>query len=580
MLRRRLLRPRIFLLRRQVLPVLLPRYQHLLPVCAGDRELLPERGLLPARPEVLWQRLLPRLSVLSVTATDEAWENAMEVVLLVVRLLLSSVFALAGVTKLLDRQGTRRAMLGFGIPSGLAAPVAAVLPFAEVAVAAALILTATAWWGALAALALLLGFTGAMGYQLARGRAPECHCFGQVSSEPVGPSTLVRNLILAVLAAVVIGAGPTRAGLSTAGRFGSTTDLHRLADYLDVMTMVLVALGSTVLVLWRQQGQLAQRLRELEADLTGDDAVAIGATATQGPSFVTASPFQLPDLTGNPVALDDLIVGGRRLLLIFSDPDCGACTTLLPQISQWQHEHADILKVAVISQGTAEANRAKVDQYLVAPVLLQRDREVSEAYRVPGTPCAILVNPDGTTNRTVACGESEIRNLVAQAVGVPARRSLHVVSSHTNSGGTQPGMDHVDGGLSPVATVGTPAPGFLLPDIDGRLVKLDDLRGDQTLLLFWNPDCGHCEAMLPELRDWETRSAPEGVRLVLISTGDVEANRALGLSSRILLDENFTTGRAFGVSGTPMAVLVDDGGRIASTIAAGASAFWKLVGRP
>jgi protein-disulfide isomerase len=100
------------------------------------------------------------------------------------------------------------------------------------------------------------------------------------------------------------------------------------------------------------------------------------------------------------------------------------------------------------------------------------------------------------------------------------------------------------------------------------------------LLLFWNPTCGHCQVMLPELRAWEERPTTQRPALVVISAGDIEANRALGLSSRILLDEDFTAARAFGVNGTPMAVLVDAKGRIASPVAAGAPAIWRLAGTP
>jgi peroxiredoxin/uncharacterized membrane protein YphA (DoxX/SURF4 family) len=509
-----------------------------------------------------------------------AEENVMEAVLLVVRLLLASVFMLAGLTKVVDRPGTRQAMLGFGVPTRLAAPFAAVLPFVEMAVAVTLALTVTAWWAAVAALGLLLVFSAAMGYQLAHGRAPECHCFGQVSTEPIGRSTLLRNLFLAALAVMVISVGPTRAGMSMTGWLGSTADIHRLAQYLDVITMSVLALVSIALVIWRQQGQLAQRLRELEASLTPYEATETEPTTAQTPASVPAPRFSLPDVAGNPVTLDDLISDGRRLLLIFSDPDCGACNALLPEVSRWQREHANTLKVAVISRGSVEANRVKVDQYPVAPLLLQRDREVAEAYRVPGTPCAILINPDGTMNRPEACGESLIRKLVAQAVSPPARRSLPVAASRGDTDNSPSGAEHVEKPLSLVPPVGAAAPSFVLPDLYGHLVKLDDLQGGQTLLLFWNPNCGYCAAMLPELRDWETLSSSERARLLIISTGDVEANRALGLSSQIVLDENFTVGREFGIGGTPMAVLVDAQGKIASSIAAGAPAFWKLVGRP
>jgi hypothetical protein len=54
----------------------------------------------------------------------------MDSLLLVARLLLALVFAIAGVAKLSDREGSRRAIAGFGVPSALAAPRGLVLPLA------------------------------------------------------------------------------------------------------------------------------------------------------------------------------------------------------------------------------------------------------------------------------------------------------------------------------------------------------------------------------------------------------------------------------------------------------------------
>src|SRR3712207_9448411 len=65
----------------------------------------------------------------------------------------------------------------------------------ELAVAAALVFTTTAWWGALGALLLLLLFAVAIGANLARGRKPNCRCFGQLHSAPAGWSTLARNAV-------------------------------------------------------------------------------------------------------------------------------------------------------------------------------------------------------------------------------------------------------------------------------------------------------------------------------------------------------------------------------------------------
>src|SRR6266852_7436324 len=137
----------------------------------------------------------------------------MDIVLLLARLLLAVVFVVAGLAKLGDRAGSRQALIGFGVPARLVTPLTVLLPLAELAVAVALIPTASAWWGALGALALLVLFITAIGYNLARGRTPDCHCFGQLHSAPAGWSTLLRNVVLAAIAGFVVVFVRTTTGL-------------------------------------------------------------------------------------------------------------------------------------------------------------------------------------------------------------------------------------------------------------------------------------------------------------------------------------------------------------------------------
>ena len=114
----------------------------------------------------------------------------MSVVVLLARLVLAVVFLVAGIAKLADLAGSRQALRDFGVPAKLSTPFGVLLPLAELAVAVALLPAASAWWGALGALALLLVFVAGISYALLRGRTPECHCFGQLHSAPVGLPTL------------------------------------------------------------------------------------------------------------------------------------------------------------------------------------------------------------------------------------------------------------------------------------------------------------------------------------------------------------------------------------------------------
>src|SRR6266403_2794488 len=152
----------------------------------------------------------------------------MTLLLLFARLLLCAVFLVAGLAKLADLSVSRQAMRDFGVPNKLADFFGLLLPLTEIAVAVALVVPLTSWWGAIGALALLLLFVVGIGYNLAHGRTPDCHCFGQLHSAPAGWSTLIRNLVLAALAGVVVGFGRATPGPGLVDLLAGLTITQRL----------------------------------------------------------------------------------------------------------------------------------------------------------------------------------------------------------------------------------------------------------------------------------------------------------------------------------------------------------------
>jgi uncharacterized membrane protein YphA (DoxX/SURF4 family) len=138
----------------------------------------------------------------------------MEVILLLTRIFLFGIFALAGIGKLLDLEGSEKAVRDFGVNEELAKPLAIFLPAAELLIALAFVPVSTAWFGALGAGFLLAVFIGGMLWQMAKGNAPDCHCFGALHSEPVSKKSLLRNFIFAALALFLIASGSKKQGLS------------------------------------------------------------------------------------------------------------------------------------------------------------------------------------------------------------------------------------------------------------------------------------------------------------------------------------------------------------------------------
>jgi thiol-disulfide isomerase/thioredoxin len=131
----------------------------------------------------------------------------------------------------------------------------------------------------------------------------------------------------------------------------------------------------------------------------------------------------------------------------------------------------------------------------------------------------------------------------------------------------------------PAMPVGSPAPVFALPDLNGSVVDSAHFNGNGTMLLFWNPACGFCQRMLPQIREWEKVKAGSAPRLVLISSGSQGANRDMGLESAVLLDNKFAVGQLYGANGTPSGLLIDSDGKVASALAIGAPAVMEILAR-
>ena len=510
----------------------------------------------------------------------------MDTALLLARLVLAAVFVVAGVAKLADPAGSREAMRGFGLPGRLAAPAGLLLPIAEIAVAVLLLPLASAWWGGLGALVLLLTFVLGIGYNLARGRQPDCHCFGQLHSEPAGIPTLIRNGILALLAAFVVTAGYDDAGSSIIGWADDLSAAGWVALVIGAVALVLlVAEGWALVHLLGQNGRLLLRLDALEAAMAGSGGAPIRPAAAAAPppppGLPVGSPapaFSLSGLHGETMTLDALRAAGKPVLLIFSDPNCGPCNALLPDIGRWQREHGGVMNVALVTRGKPEANRSKSAEHGISNLLLQADREVSQAYLANGTPTAVLVRADGTIGSPPAPGAEAIKQLVARTVGSPAPVQAVAARANGNGNGSADTARQAPPVPAPPAgKTGQPAPELKLPDLDGNEVNLSAFKGAKTLVLFWNPGCGFCARMLEDLKAWEAAPPPGSPTLLVVSTGTVEANRALGLRSTVVLDQGFNAGRTFGASGTPSAVLVDAEGTIASGVAVGAPSVLALA---
>jgi hypothetical protein len=125
---------------------------------------------------------------------------------------LGVIFAASGAMKLADLELFEGAVANYRLlPHWMEKPFAMTLPVVECAAAAGLLIPATRAPAALASLALLAMFTGAVAINLARGRTNiDCGCFGPALRQELSAWMLPRNAMLAALGAAALMPAPAR----------------------------------------------------------------------------------------------------------------------------------------------------------------------------------------------------------------------------------------------------------------------------------------------------------------------------------------------------------------------------------
>jgi len=121
-----------------------------------------------------------------------------------VRILLLLIFLQAGLQKLRHLGELEGVVQNYRVlPDYAARPVSIILPFAELAVAAGLLINISPW-AELSAAALLGLFAAAMAVNVARGRREiDCGCFSTSLKQVVSGWTVSRNCVLAMAALLV-----------------------------------------------------------------------------------------------------------------------------------------------------------------------------------------------------------------------------------------------------------------------------------------------------------------------------------------------------------------------------------------
>jgi len=489
----------------------------------------------------------------------------MEIVYLYLRLFLAAVFSIAAVGKILDFRGSEKSVREFGVPASLAKAVAFCLPVVEIAIAVMLINMNSAFAGSIVAAIILAVFTIGMVFQRVKGNAPDCHCFGAVGSEPVGISTIARNLVLLLLAVALVFSADIRRGGSLFEQPGTLIAPLLASSVLPVIVLILFSYANG---LKKRTVELASKVEALEGILMGESG---GANANighpedgipVGAPMPPASALSVRNIHGGTLA--QRLTEGNHVV-VFVGPDCGPCAAMLPDLISLRDEYDGRLQVSLVSEGDIERNTDKFTDFGLENLFIQEKKEISSLFLAKWTPTAVLISHGRIASR-VAAGEANIRKLFEFQNG----RDFSAENLFTPTGIARSRY-----------RIGEKLPDFSIFTADGESIRSDQFGPAGGVIIFTNSSCTHCDVVADSvirLRDRDGGSHSDGFRFLFLNSDDPTKLIQKGLADCTAVDEGHSLGKRCGAFGTPSAVLVDSDGRIASETAVGSVAIDALLG--
>lgn len=487
----------------------------------------------------------------------------MELILLMIRLALFGILAIAGVGKLLDREGSEKAVAAFGTPEPFVKTFAILIPIAELIFGFCFLFVTYSWTGAAGALLLMVTFIGGMLIQMIKGEAPDCHCFGQIHSEPVGAKSLIRNILIAILPIVLLLNGRDTQGFA----LGETNGQIASNVVLSILVVAVFVAAAYVWRLTRENTSLKRRVELMEMLDNGGVPLERNEAGDPTDSLPIGSPFpdfKLPDVGGKIVTFDHLLAEPIPKLFLFVGPTCKPCKAMLDEFAEWKAEFDGKMRLVFVSKGSAAENIERFGEDLSAGMLLQKNMEFASGLYVKWTPAAVLVGADGSVASHPAVGDMAIRDLIGK------------VRSEDYS---KPGYYIKNTQKRSRVKIGEAIPEFHATDLTGNPVSRQTFLGKPTLAFFISTTCGYCGEVVDQIRKWESSSERNGTNAVVFSEGDEETHRNYGLSTPIVIDPGYKVASNLGMFGAPSGVIIDENGIIASETAIGGPMIWSLIGR-
>jgi len=125
---------------------------------------------------------------------------------------------------------------------------------------------------------------------------------------------------------------------------------------------------------------------------------------------------------------------------------------------------------------------------------------------------------------------------------------------------------------------GQVAPAFILKDLDGIYVRLEELQGDIVWLVFGRTTCPHCRAKVPILNSLVDEG--EKVFFIYIRQDTDTVGRFVrenNIKYGTLLDTDGSVARRYGVKGVPACYIIDDKGQVIYSANQYGQSIWSQV---
>lgn len=131
---------------------------------------------------------------------------------------------------------------------------------------------------------------------------------------------------------------------------------------------------------------------------------------------------------------------------------------------------------------------------------------------------------------------------------------------------------HPGAGFTSHLTPSSVAPDFTLESLDGKSLRLSDLRGKAVLLNFWATWCSPCKIEMPWFVDFQKQYGSQGLQIVGVAMDDASKEdigkfaKDMGVNYPILLGKESVGDEYGGVPALPESFLIGRDGKLVDKI--------------